>query len=178
MLNDASVGSSDDIPLIICYIDGAVLYISIPLIPSLRCRSHKCIFQNQVAVLKEILMFFKHKVLLIIWEFHILYFNYTHFQVLPGPFSSLLWPPTHTKKRRKSKFNLCFPVLFWSMVIHSVSSPLKKYSLSPSSETININFIKSQSILRKHGSIYDKMWQISQYNCKWNKLIIQFNFIS
>lgn len=154
-------------------------YLSIPLIPSLRLGVIGAFFKTRLQFWEKY-CFFKHKVLLIIWEFTCCTSITPTSQYFQAHFLHSCDPPNTSQKEEKASSIYVYPVLFWSMVIHSVSSPFKKKKLSPlpSSEIITINVIKSKGILGKHGSIYDKMWQICQYNCKWNKLIIQFKFIS
>lgn len=60
--------------------------------------------------------------LLIIWEFHIMDPDHTHFLILPGLPPQLLCP--HQKKKKK-KSNLCCSYTHWSTVKHWVVSLLK-----------------------------------------------------
>lgn len=77
---------------------------------------------------KQSLEFFPFFIIfsLIIWEFHIMNPEHTHFPVLPGlPLPPTLRPP-HQKKEKKSKSNLCCPYTHWNMVKLPVASPLRR----------------------------------------------------
>lgn len=75
--------------------------------------------------------------LLIIYQFHIMNLEHTHF---PGP--QLFLQPSKKKKkiRRIKRSNLCCPCVYWSMFKLPVARPLKKLSASSPrtlSEAIN-----------------------------------------
>lgn len=72
------------------------------------------------------------KFLLILWEFHIIHQDHTHFPFLPSLLPTLVSSYSPPKIKIKNKTNLCYLYRHWSMIKFSVAFHLSRTKLFPS----------------------------------------------